>query len=123
MNRLMHLGILKKGFTNYSSPVMLISRKVTKDNRPVVDFRYANARILKYNCAFPLLRDTFRIRGDSKCEVMSVFDVKDAFHSLKLSEKAKKYVGIQPYFGAPTYIYDRMPMGLALSPAIFQNYI
>ena len=123
MNRLVHLGILKKGFTNYSSPVMLISRKVTKDKRPVVDFRYANARILKYNCAFPLLRDTFRILGDSKCEVMSVFDVKDAFHSLKLSEKAKKYVGIQPYFGAPTYIYDRMPMGLALSPAIFQNYI
>ena len=86
------------------------------------DFRYANARILKCNCAFPLLRDTFRILGDSKCEVMSVFDVKGAFHSLKLGEKAKKYVGIQPYFKAPTYIYDRMPMGLALSPAIFQNY-
>ena len=102
---------------------MLISRKVTEDKRPVVDFRYANARILKYNCGFPLLRDTFRIPGDSKCEVMSVFDVKNALHSLKLSKKAKKYVGIQPYFGAPTYICDRMPMGLALSPAFFQNYI
>ena len=123
MNRLVHLGILKKGFSNYSSPVMLISRKLTKDKRPVVDFRYANARVLKYNCAFPLLRDTFKILGDSQCEVLSVFDVKDAFHSLKLSEKSKKYVGIQPYYGSQTYIYDRLPQGWGGSPAIFQTYI
>ena len=37
--RLCYLGILKEGFTAYSSPVMLISRKVTKDKRVVTDFR------------------------------------------------------------------------------------
>ena len=31
MKRLCHLGILKEGFSAYSSPVMLISRKMTKE--------------------------------------------------------------------------------------------
>ena len=31
MKRLCYLGILKEGFSAYSSPVMLISRKVTQD--------------------------------------------------------------------------------------------
>ena len=33
MRRLCYLGILKEGFSAYSSPVMLISRKVTSDKR------------------------------------------------------------------------------------------
>ena len=37
MKRLCYLGILKEGFSPYSSLVMLISRKKTKDNRVVTD--------------------------------------------------------------------------------------
>ena len=40
MRRLCYLGILKEGFSAYSSPVMLISRKVTSDKRVVTDFRH-----------------------------------------------------------------------------------
>ena len=59
----------------------------------------------------------------SKCEVMSVLDLKDAFHSLRLSEKSQKYCGILPYFGSASYLYQRMPMGLNVSPPIWQTYI
>ena len=38
MKRLCYLGILKEGFSAYSSPVMLISRKLTKNKRVVTDF-------------------------------------------------------------------------------------
>ena len=61
--------------------------------------------------------------GSSKCEVMSVLDLKDAFHSLQLSEKSQKYCGILPYFGRASYLYQRMPMGLNVSPPIWQTYI
>ena len=37
MKKLCNLGILKEGFSPYSSPVMLISRKLTKDKRVVTD--------------------------------------------------------------------------------------
>ena len=82
MRRLCYLGILKEGFSAYSSPVMLISRKVTSDKRVVTDFHHLNTRIAKNNLAYPLLRDMFSLLGSSKCEVMSVLDLKDAFHSL-----------------------------------------
>ena len=82
MRRLCYLGLLKEGFSAYSSPVMLISQKVTSDKRVVINFRHLNTRIAKNNLAYPLLRDTFSLLGSSKCEVMSVLDLKDAFHSL-----------------------------------------
>ena len=70
---------------------MLISRKVTKDKRVVTYFRYLNVRIAKNNFAFPLLKDTFSVLGSSRCEVLSVLDLKDAFHSLRLSEMLCRY--------------------------------
>ena len=69
---------------------MLISQKVTQDKRVVTDVRHLNVRIVKNNLAYPLVRDTFAVLGTSKCEVLSVLDLKDAFHSLQLSEDSKK---------------------------------
>ena len=86
MKRLCYLGILKEGFSAYSSPVMLISRKLMQDKRVVADLRHLNMRIGKNNLAYPLLKDTFTMLGSSKCEVMSVLDLKDAFHSLRLTK-------------------------------------
>ena len=123
MRRLCYLGMLKKGFSTYSSPVMLISRKVTQDKRVVTDFRHLNTRIAKNNLAYPLVKDTFTTLSNSKCEVLSVLDLKDAFHSLRLSENSKKYCGILPYFGSTSHLYQRMPMGLNVSPSIWQTYI
>ena len=104
------MWILKEGFSAYSSPVMLISRKLTKDKRVVTDFRHLNVRIAKNNLAYPLVRDTFSVLGSSKWEVLSVLDLKDAFHSLRLSENSNRYYGILPYFGSTSYLYQRMPI-------------
>ena len=122
MKRLCYLGILK-GFSPYSSLVILISRKLTKDKTVVTDFRHLKVRIVKNNLAYPLLKDTFSVLGSSKCDVLSVLDLKDAFHSLRLSENSKKYCGILPYFGSTSYLYQRMSMGLNISPSIWQFYI
>ena len=102
---------------------MLIGRKMTQDKRVVTDFRHLNMCITKNNLAYPLLKDTFSMLGSSKCKIMSVLDLKDAFHSLQLIENSKKFCGILPYFGSPSYLYQRMPMGLNISPPIWQSYI
>ena len=52
-----------------------------------------------------------------------MLDLKDAFHSLRLSENSKKYHGILPYFGSSSYSYQRMPMGSNISTSIWQSYI
>ena len=123
MIRLCYLGILKEGFSAYSRPVMVESRKMTKDKRVMTDFRHLNMRTAKNNLAYPLLKDTFTLLGSSKCEVLSVLDLKDVSNSLRLTKNSKKYCGILPYFGSASYLYQRMPMGLNISPAVWQSYI
>ena len=86
MKRLYYLGILKEGFSAYSSAVMIISRKMTNDKRVGTDFRHLNMCIAKNKLVYQLLKDTFALLGSYKCEVMSVLDLKDAFHSPRLTE-------------------------------------
>ena len=88
-----------------------------------MDFRHLNVRIAKNNLAYPLVRDTFSVLGNSKCEVLSVLDLKDAFHSFKIVRVFRKYCGILTYFGSSSYLYQRMPVGLNISPSIWQSYI
>ena len=123
MERLCYIGTLKEGIYAYSSPVMLVSRKMTKDKRVVNDFRHLNMRIAKNNLAYLLLEDSFTMLGNTKYEVMSMLDLKDAFHSLRLTESSKKYCRIPLYFGSASYLYQRMPMGLNTSPVVWQLYI
>ena len=113
------LGILKKGISSYNSPIMLIPRKLTGIPRIVTDFRHLNSRLVTLQPSIPLVRDTIQILGASGCEVLSLA----AYHTLRLSKKSQKYCGIMPYYGSDSYLYQRLGMGLSVSPAIWQNFI
>ena len=102
---------------------MLSTRKLTKDKRPVVDFRLLNTRILRRNTSIPFMSDVLSILGNSYCEVVSCVDIKDAYHSIRLTGKSKEYCGILPYFGSPIYRYEVLPMGIVCAPQIWMDYI
>ena len=123
MKRLCYIDISKEGFSAYLTPVMLMSRKATKDKRVVTDFRHLNVRIAKNNLAYPLLKDTLAVLHSSRCEVLLVLVVKMHFHSPRLSENSKEYCGILPYFGSTSYFYERIHLGLNISPSIWQSYM
>ena len=109
--------------SSYSSPIMLIPRKLSGIPRIVTDFRHLNSRLVTLQPSIPLVRDAIKILGASGCEVLSLADLRDAYHTLRLSEKSKKYCGITPYYGSDSYLYQRLGMGLSVSPAIWQNFI
>ena len=123
MDRLVKLGILKKGLSGYSSPAMAISRKNSDIPRVVEVFRYLKKRLVKLNMTFPLVREYIQAIGASQCKVMSVIDLHDAYHTLRLAPLSQHYTGITPYYSADTYQYLRMAMGLSTSPAIWQTFI
>ena len=102
---------------------MLVAQKGNERKRPVVDFRLLNTRIIRRNTSTPLLRDIFIMLGRAQCEVLSCVDLKEAFHSVPLTPEAKEFCGILPYFGSPHYRYEVLPMGLAISPQIWIDYI
>ena len=123
MDRLEKLGIIRKGLTGYSSPVLLVKRKQQNLYRVVTDFRVLKERLVRVNHAFPIVYDCLEAIGASKCEVMSVLDLRDAYHTLPLAEESQKYCGLTPYYGSPTYIYLRMGMGMSCSPALWQQFV
>ena len=123
MNKLCILGILRKELSGYSSPAMAIPRKKSDIPRVVADFRYLNTRLPQLNMSFPLVRECIQSIGASQCEVMSVIDLRDAYHTLRLTSNSQQYCGITPYYGSDTYLYQRLPMGLKVSPAIWQAFI
>ena len=102
---------------------MLITRKMTQDKRPIMDFRLLNTWIRQRNTASLLMCDICNILGKSGCEVMFCIDIKDAFHSIRLNERSKEFCGILPYFGSTHYQYEVLPMGLAISPAAWLMYV
>ena len=106
-----------------SSPIMLIPRKLTGIPRIVTDFRHLNSRLVTLQPSIPLVRDAIQILGNSGAEVLSLADLRDAYHTLRLSKKSQKYCGITPYYGSDSYLYQRLGMGLSVSPAIWQNFI
>ena len=82
-----------------------------------------NSKLVVLQPSIPLVRDAIQIIGASGCEVISLIDLRDAYHTLPLSEESKKYCGITPYYGSSSYIYQRLGMGFSVSPAIWQNFI
>jgi uncharacterized short protein YbdD (DUF466 family) len=123
LSKLVKLGILGIGHQAYTSPVMLIAKKGTTEKRVVTDFRHLNSRIRRINHPFPLLAETIKRIGNANTQVLSVIDLKSAFHCIPLSKDAQKYTGIASYHGGKHYYYKRLPQGLNISPGIFQAQI
>ena len=118
MDRLKHLGL-----TGYSSLVVLVKWKNQNLYQVCSDFRILNEKLVKINHAFPLVRDCIEQLGRKKCHYMSMIDLRDAFHTLRLALSSQKYCGITPYYGSPTYHYLRMGMGMSVSPQIWQQFV
>ena len=71
-------------------PIMLIPRKLTGIPRIVTDFRHLNSRLVTLQPSIPLVRDAIQILGNSGAEVLSLADLRDAYHTLRLSKKSQK---------------------------------
>ena len=117
------LWILRKGLRSYSSLIMLIPRKCSGIPHIITDFRHLYSRLVRLNCSFPLVREAIKILGASEYELISVINMRDAYHTLGFSAKSEKYYGINPYYGTETYLYQRLGMGFSVSPAIWQTFI
>ena len=123
MDRLECLGIIRKGLTSYSSPVVLVKWKNQNLYRVCSDFCILNEKLVKINHTFPLVRDCIEQLGRKKCHYLSTIDLKDASHTLRLALSLQKYCSITPYYGLPTYHYLHMGMGMSVSQQIWQQFI
>ena len=84
----------------------------------MTDFMHLNMQIAKNNLAYASLKDTFTLLGSSKCEVLSVLDLKDASIPLDSLRIPRNIVEFFPILAAHHTCIREMPMGLNISPAV-----
>jgi hypothetical protein len=124
MRRLQLLGVIEEGKSSFSSPVMLVAKKGNNTRKRVVlDLRVLNSRIRKVGFGFPLINDCLEQIGRQGSQYLSAIDITDAFFGLKLSKESQRWTGISTYPGGKRYFFNRLPMGLSVSPAEFSSFI
>ena len=117
VERMVQFGILSRVFkSRWASP----SFPIVKPNgnvRIVTDVRQVNQRIVRHPYPIPKLSDLFhRIDGFTH---MSALDLSLGFYHVELSAQSKEIC--TTIFPWGKYRYERLPMGLSVSPDIFQH--
>ena len=116
MKRLCYLGLWKEGFSPYSNPVMLISRKLAKGKRVVTDFKHLNVRRAKNNLAYPLMKDAFSVLGSSKCEVLSNSRFKRCIPLIMTVRKFQEILQVYSLILVAHHIYTEDAYGIKHIP-------
>ena len=118
LNRLVKLGILSPvTYSDWATPIVVVP-KSDGTVRVVGDYSVTvNPEINIEYFPMPRAEDVFaELAG---CNVFSKIDLTDAFLQMELDESAKPILTITTHKGL--FQWNRMPLGLASSPGIFQK--
>ncbi|MDI6015466.1 reverse transcriptase/ribonuclease H family protein, partial [Escherichia coli] len=114
---------LKKGFITpsnapYASPVLMV-RKANGELRFCVDYRRLNAISRRNQYPLPLIDET--LQRLSKARIYTKFDVRQAFHRLRMDQGSEDLTTFRTRYGS--YKYRVLPFGLTGGPGSFQQFI
>ena len=112
-------GALKKGSSRFASPLTVVTKK-NGSYRVCVDYVKLNERTIDLNFPLPLI-DTLKIRITQHHNWFSVLDLREAYHSIPLTDQASQYAGIVTLDGF--YLPKRMMFGLKNAPMKFCEFI
>lgn len=122
VERMVKIGVLKELPWNDDSPwkaQTLAVPKKTKDIRIVTDFRKMNACIERH--PFPLPRIIDQLQQLENFASATALDLSQGFYTIPLDEESQKLCTTILPWG--NYAYQRMPMGVACAPDMFQSII
>ncbi|CAG2224221.1 unnamed protein product [Mytilus edulis] len=109
-------GIIRKSMSPWSSPILLVA-KPNGEKRVCVDYRKLNRLTKIYTQSLPNLSDVLDTLGEKHAQTYSVCDMRQGFWQLELDEQSKEKTAFMTHRGQ--YEFNRLPYGLANSPATF----
>ncbi len=122
------MGILRKGSSEFLSPVMLIEKShdgtqlnTKQEYRMVVDFKHLNSHLPDIKFSYPEVKHILNKIGRSKSCVYSVLDLKHAFYCINLDEESNQYTSCCALLGSPVYQFRKLAQRLKSSPAFFTS--
>ena len=107
--------------SKWNFAAFLVNKVGTTEKRLVVNTKPLNKYIDVPVVMTPYFEDLIGLIGLTKPVIFSKFDIRMAFHQLKLSNRAKEICSFSTFMGC--YSYVRSPMGISDIPATFNNII
>ena len=118
-------GVIRRAHSPWQSSLVLVKKK-TPEGQPqayrlCVDFRKVNA-LTKINF-FPLpnIVDMINWTSRANCCIYTALDLRAGYHQFKLDPRTADRTGFSSPSGAASYVYNRMPFGLAASSLFYQD--
>ena len=118
IDKLLAGNIITPSTSPWVSPILLIPKK-DGTIRVCVDYRRVNSVTKKDAHPIPHIQDIFD--GMVGSRVFSVLDLKSAYWQVPVHEDAKEITAFVSHRGL--YQFNRMPMGMANSPGVWQRHI
>ena len=117
IKRMKKLGIIRQIFdTPWAAPSFAIPKK-TGGIRVVTDFRGLNQHVVRHPFPLPRISDIFNhIDGFTYATSL---DLNMGFYHIRMSQAAQRICTTILPWGK--YAYERLPMGLSISPDVFQH--
>lgn len=113
-------GIIVKenGITEWLNALVIVSKK-NGEIRTCLDPQNLNRALVKVDCILPTLEDI--LPNLSRAKVFSSCDVSKAFWSIVLDHESSMLTAFMSGSNNQKYRYLRLPFGLSISSAAFQN--
>ena len=116
VENLEHDGIIRKSFSPWSAPIVVVSKK-SGELRMCVDYRRLNSVTIKPIYKIPDNQSLFNHLSNAR--LFSVLDLSNAYHQCGIKEEHKGYTAFATRKGH--YEFNRMPFGLSGAPFTFQR--
>ena len=111
------LGQIKKGASQYVSPIFFIGKKDSREKCIIIDYRRVNAwTVQDHN---PMLGIREAMEKPQGKMLFSKFDIHHGYNNIRLAKEGRHKVAIQTCHG--TYIPEVMYFGMCNAPAFFQR--
>lgn len=115
VKELLDSGVIRPSESGHNYPLVIVPKP--PGIRVVFDFSPLNPYIVDVAFPMPVVDDILDQLGGST--IFAVLDARSGFHQIAIKEECRHYLAFSTRSGK--FEFNRLPMGLKISPAIFQR--
>ena len=117
VQELLEAGMIQESSSPYNAPILVVPKPGKNQWRLTIDYRKLNEKIVKNR--YPLPRIENLLQSVSHCNYFTVMDLYSGFYQMGVHPESRPVTAFSTASGH--YEWTVLPMGLTISPPLFQK--